>query len=366
MTPLQYAVRTAIDSSTFSFRSPAVAEEVWTSIQAAPDAVCEEFLIVGEHVLRTCFLSLMLKREVAHPNGFLTTVKDAVLSPTSTLRLLRRPGFIGGARQHVLQQMHSDFPLDLLAQIKVIQFQWQVWNGSHATLPTSTSLQKARIPPDPLCLHALTLFQLIWSTSSFAGRELATLTGAAMAPVIRIAGTALRAQVHAPRLFHPRYPPNVPSRALLNSELDPCVSAAQDPCAKATEIPLPTRVFAPNSAPHISQATTTTLTSSLSASSNVRPWRYTGSAQMYAKEVSPAPALRLPPRASYSVRKVSWSEEHLWIPLASTLSEFIAIPLAQERHLPSRSLSKRRKNIFFGYQLISSTLAHRIVLQHHP
>jgi hypothetical protein len=40
--------------------------------------------------------------------------------------------------------------LDLLAQIKVIQFQWQVWNGSHATLPTSTSLQKARIPPGPL------------------------------------------------------------------------------------------------------------------------------------------------------------------------------------------------------------------------
>lgn len=72
MTPLQYAVRTAIDSSTFSFRSPAVAEEVWTSIQAAPDSVCEEFLIVGEHVLRTCFLSLMLKREVAHPDGFLT------------------------------------------------------------------------------------------------------------------------------------------------------------------------------------------------------------------------------------------------------------------------------------------------------
>ncbi|KAJ7905176.1 hypothetical protein B0H13DRAFT_2274459 [Mycena leptocephala] len=341
MTPLQYAVRTTIDSSTFSFRSPAIAEEVWTSIQAAPDSVCEEFLIVGEHVLRTCFLSLMLKREVAHPNGFLTTVRDAVLSPDVYAALVTKAGLhwrgptarpATDAFSIFVAALHMslDNYLDVLDWFREI-FIPLIRVAEEMYYKTSGNTSERNPDTYAPALDLLAQIKLVWSTSSFAGRELATFTGAAMTPVIRIAGTALRASIplkwtrsrklneslrrdkftrRVSSILDTR--PSVPSRAHLNSELDPCVSAAQDPCAKATEIPLPTRVFPPNSAPCISQATTpsttTTLTSSLSASSNVRPWRYTGSAQMYAKEVSPAPALRLPPRASYGVRKVSWSE----------------------------------------------------------
>ncbi|KAJ7120923.1 hypothetical protein C8R44DRAFT_736623 [Mycena epipterygia] len=85
MNPLKFcindAVRTQIDSSNFSFRSPPVAHEVWISLQDAPDSVCEEFLLVGDHILRTCFLSSMLKRDLPRPKGFFTIVRDLVLSP---------------------------------------------------------------------------------------------------------------------------------------------------------------------------------------------------------------------------------------------------------------------------------------------
>lgn len=73
------AIRSVIDSSSFSFRSPAVSKEVWTTLQGAPDSVCEEFVLLGEHVLRTCFLSVMLKRDLLQSpapraNGLLTVL----------------------------------------------------------------------------------------------------------------------------------------------------------------------------------------------------------------------------------------------------------------------------------------------------
>ncbi|KAJ6588496.1 hypothetical protein B0H19DRAFT_1226301 [Mycena capillaripes] len=206
MIPLQSsindAVRNAIGSSTFSFRSPAVAKEVWTNIQDAPDAVCEELVLVGEHVLRTCFLSLMLKRDSPRPNGFVTvavphslTARHSILSTEVYATLVTQAGFqrrgptarpaaeaflIFVAAMHTslddyldvlnwfretflpliraveeAYDKHSDlsernhdsymWTLDLLAQIKVLQFQWQVWNDSHPSVPASASFQRASI-----------------------------------------------------------------------------------------------------------------------------------------------------------------------------------------------------------------------------
>ncbi|KAF8208357.1 hypothetical protein K438DRAFT_1961850 [Mycena galopus ATCC 62051] len=55
---------------------PAAANEVWISVQDAPDAACEEVPLVGELALCTCFLSpilngeLSLEAAVVRPSGF--------------------------------------------------------------------------------------------------------------------------------------------------------------------------------------------------------------------------------------------------------------------------------------------------------
>ncbi|KAJ7177913.1 hypothetical protein C8R46DRAFT_1328774 [Mycena filopes] len=247
------ALRVKVDSSTFSFRSPAVAEEVWTSIQDAPDSVCEEFVLVGEHALRACFLSVMLKREVSRPNGFLATVRNLVLSFADTFLIfaaalhttLSYRDFLDWFRAtflpliYVVEEMYDGIAernpqtyapaLDLLAQIKTVQFQWQVWNDGQGTL--------ARLTP------SVSLQELIWNASNSAGKELATLTSAAISPVIRLAGNTIRAS--APKWFRSRKL-NEPLRrvklqrrvcSILDSRTSFPSRAVLNPEAHTTEIP---------------------------------------------------------------------------------------------------------------------------------
>ncbi|KAJ7165012.1 hypothetical protein C8R46DRAFT_1351759 [Mycena filopes] len=344
------ALRMKVDSSAFSFRSPAVAEEVWTSIQDAPDSVCEEFVLVGEHALRACFLSVMLKREVSRPNGFLATVRNLVLSFDVYAALVTKAGLqwrgaatrpatdtflIFAAALHttlnyrdflnwfratflpliyVVEEMYDGIAernpqtyapaLDLLAQIKTLQYQWQVWNGSQGTL--------GRLTP------SVSLQELIWNASNSAGKELATLTSAAISPVIRLAGNTIRAST--PKWFRSRKlneplrrvklqrrvssildsRPSFPSRDVLNPE------------AHTTEVPrypAPGSIHAPLPPP---QATPTPVSrpvpSSFSMSTkHITPFRCTVLTRP-AAETTPNPApLMLPRRPSYGLRNI-WTE----------------------------------------------------------
>ncbi|KAJ7757068.1 hypothetical protein B0H16DRAFT_1721535 [Mycena metata] len=349
MTPLEpsvgEALRSKVDSSTFSFRSPSVVEEVWTSIQDAPDHVCEEFVLIGDHILRACFLSVMLKREFPRPNGFLATVRDLVLSANVYAALVTRAGIqwrgastrpaaeaflIFAAALHttldnyrafldwfretfvpliqVVEEMYGITQsnpatyapaLDILAQIKTIQLQWRVWNGSQedeGPLPASASLQKASF--------------LIWNASTSAGKELATLAGATISPVIRLAENTIRAST--PKWFRSRKLKRANSQRRVSSILDSRPSLASRALLNPealTGIPHPPAFAGPasNYASRPPPQATTTPISPLSASSNgPYPFRYTVTTRP--KETAPNPAPLMLPRTPNSGFRNIWTE----------------------------------------------------------
>ncbi|KAK7042351.1 hypothetical protein R3P38DRAFT_2889944 [Favolaschia claudopus] len=88
---LAYITSTATADSTsqpfsFSFRNVS-STSIWSTIQDAPDAMCAQLALAGEHVLRTCFLSLALSSDFggagtcSRPSGFIATIRDAILIP---------------------------------------------------------------------------------------------------------------------------------------------------------------------------------------------------------------------------------------------------------------------------------------------
>ncbi|KAF7341986.1 hypothetical protein MVEN_01785600 [Mycena venus] len=242
------AVLTQLDSPnfSFSFHAPPVNSEVWSSVQNASDAVCEEFALIGENVLGTCFLCLTVKpksrleiaRNVARSNGFLTTIRDAVLSPPVYAALVSKTGlqwpgpsvrtasdafliFVAAlhASLHdtfVLAWFHETFlpliraaadtydgtsanagnlvnqettldrhtyapVLEILAQIKIIQSCHSI--SSSASL--RTQLQK---------LHQAS--QLLWGTATFTGTVL-SLVSTAISPVMRLVRNTVRDSIPA-------------------------------------------------------------------------------------------------------------------------------------------------------------------------
>ncbi|KAJ7701779.1 hypothetical protein B0H17DRAFT_1327423 [Mycena rosella] len=342
-------VHAQLESSTFSFRSPSVANDVWPGFQDAPDSVCEEYMLVGDHVLRNCFLSLMLKRGLARPNGFFATVRDLVLSPEVYAVLVTKGGlqWCGPSARPAAEAflifvaaLHTSFAdyadvlnwfravflpllraaeeaylkhtkleqnvspdtyaraLDLLAQIKVIQSQWATWtrdDGPIRALSTTVSLPK-----------------LIWNASSLAG----TMTELAIAPVLRFAGNTIRASVPLKWIRYCKATetlrPNL-SKRRASSVLDPRPYRALNSEPEGN-VPNPETTFAsapvftrnsplPPVSPRLnaSQATVP-----VPPPSNVRPFRYSVSA---GPKASPAPIpLRLPRKASYGLRETPRNE----------------------------------------------------------
>ncbi|KAJ7481657.1 hypothetical protein FB451DRAFT_1236769 [Mycena latifolia] len=316
MTPVQYRISDAV-------ARPDSIIQLLVPVQDAPDSVCEEFVLVGDHVMRTCFLSLMLRRDLARPNGFFTTVRDLVLSTEVYSALVSKGGIqwrgpnarpaaeaflIFVAALHtslsyvdVLNWFRETFfpllraaeetyaaytkhecslaqgvspdtyarALDLLAQIKVMQSQWKVWNGGPPTaVPTSISLPK-----------------LIWGASSMAGKV-------AIAPVIRF---AIRASVPLKWIRYRKFNETTRSKRRASSILDPRPTRATDAEAlcSTTQV-LSNPVFTLESPSHLNISQATIPPSNIALSDIPR---------------LPAPMpLRLPCKASYGLRESSWSE----------------------------------------------------------
>ncbi|KAJ7628624.1 hypothetical protein FB45DRAFT_1079724 [Roridomyces roridus] len=284
---IKNSIRAALASSPFSFHSPAVARTVWNGLQNAPDAICEEFVLVGDHVLRTCFLSLMLKRDVDRPCGFFSTVRDLVLCPDVYASLVTRAGlhwsgpslrpaseafliFAGALHtslsfpefldwfRHTFRPLiwaaeaayvsvcgeegsgssldgedasHHSYTraLDIMAEI-----QTQQQAASQSTISASPSLPKASLASLPLLGNPFMLTQIIWNASTLAGKEIVTITGAALSPIIRFAEHSIRDTIPAKWTRARKVNEKLRHKRRVSSILDPRPSRATTTRAEST------------------------------------------------------------------------------------------------------------------------------------
>ncbi|KAJ7777865.1 hypothetical protein DFH07DRAFT_950936 [Mycena maculata] len=307
------AVHNELESTTFSVGSPAIVQEVWDSVQEVPDLS----VLIGDHVLRTCFLSLMLKRDLAGPSGFFTTVRDLVLTPDVYAALITKAGLqwrgpserpAADAFLIFVAALHTsldDFPtfLDWFRQTFLPLIQAAEASHVQNVNQEGTFHEDSSHATYSRTLDIIGQIKLIWSASTLAGKELTTITGAALSPVLRIAGHTLRASVPpkwirsrkltetlrrkrpVSSIFDPRPSPSSSSRVhVLDSE------AAFSP--PPTEAPSSPPEIAVNTAPHFAPSLQTAMPLASLSASDPQPFRCPTSVRR--KQVSALTPLRLP------------------------------------------------------------------------
>ncbi|KAJ7077811.1 hypothetical protein C8R43DRAFT_1245339 [Mycena crocata] len=335
------SINDAIQSSSFSLGSPAVAHDVWTSVQDAPNAVCEEFVLLGDHVLRKSYLAFP-KRSVARPNGFYTTVRDLILSPDVYSAFVARsgvhwrgPNSLPAAEAFLIFVAALDISLDprevlnwfgetFGPLIKAIEESYEISSRCPSTnqADAATMASKHCRPCFPFSLKGeqrdwtplsiLTPFQLIWSASSSA----AARTGTAIGPVIRLAGNTLRGSLPLKWIRAQKLKDTLgraKTRRRVSSILDPRPPIfSQVPNSAAicttTEITTTPAFASPSTSPRLRSDATIMPPPT---PSNIRPFRYY-IASTQRKEVPPTPTpLRLPRNPGYGLRENIWNEtEH--------------------------------------------------------